>query len=248
MSPSKLSVACLFLMMSAPGISASVVFYTNQSLYNSAVATAGLSNSTFNFNSTPVQSYSNAAGLTIDGVNFVSPNGNGGYYLGTAPSNYCCNDYTDPNESLQAAAKTSSYYNISNGYTIITLPAGATTFSLTAFTLQAGDYTNSGHDTLNLNVNGSVGQTATTAGSGTGFIGFISTAPVASLILTGTTAEDFIDIINGSVGSPVSNSSAPEPSSWAMICAAATLTAGVRYRNGLSAWPRLRGLLARQQG
>ena len=225
-------VSAFFILAGAPPtVSASAIFFTNQTLYNTALTADGLSTSSFNFNSTPVQSYATAAGLTIDGVNFVSPEGNGSYYLVTAPPNFCCNDYTNPNESLQASAISSSFYGIPNGSTTITLPVGTSAFSLTAFTVQAGDYTNSGHDTLNLSVNGSIGQTTTSTNSGTGFIGFISTTPVTSAVLKGSTPEDFIDIINGSVSAPASVSGVPEPSGWSLMIVAGLLVGCARcYR------------------
>ena len=58
---------------------------------------------------------------------------------------------------MQAPAITSTYYNVSNGAAAITLPNCAVAFLLTAYTVEAGDYTRSGHDTLNLDVNGSIG-------------------------------------------------------------------------------------------
>jgi hypothetical protein len=203
-----------------------VTFYNNQSAYNAAVTADGLSSSSFNFNSTPSGNYSTAAGLTIDGVNLVGVKGNGGYSLNLTPPYFCCNDYNNPNVSLQAPAIQSSFYNISNGATDITFSNGTTAFSFTAYTVQTGDYTGSGHDTLNLNVNGSMGQTMTTAGSGTGFLGFISTGPVTSAVLTGSTNEDFIDLIGGSVASGSTPPPTPEPATWALMVTGGLLAGG----------------------
>ena len=50
----------------------------------------------------------------------------------------------------------SAYYSIPNGYTVIAPTRGALAFSFDAYTVQAGDYSNSGHDTLNLTVDGTV--------------------------------------------------------------------------------------------
>jgi hypothetical protein len=97
------------------------------------------------------------------------------------------------------------------------LPNGAVAFSLTAYTVQAGDYSDSGYDTLNLNVNGNIGQTTTSAGSGTAFIGFISTASVSSVTLTGSTSEDFIDIINGELATGSASLPATAPASVALF-------------------------------
>lgn len=109
----------------------------------------------------------------------------------------------------------SAYYSIPNGYTVITPAGGALAFSFDAYTVQAGDYSDSGHDTLNLTVDGITGQTQTYAGSGTGSLGFVATAPVGSFTLTGSTPEDFIDIVDGTVATGAV--STPEPRSVTLL-------------------------------
>jgi len=227
------TAAASALLASTLSAQATVTFYTSQSAYAAAVAADGLTTSSFNFNSTPTGSYSAASGLTIDGVNFVGHTGNGSYSLSVAPPYFCCNSYNNPNATLQAPPVSSMYYNISNGYTVITPSHGAQAFSFDAYTVQAGDYTNSGHDTLNLTVGGVTGQTQTSPGSGTGFLGFVATAPIGSFTLTGSTAEDFIDIVDGTIaaGAPVTT---PEPSSVALLglgVIAAGFAAGLRRRS-----------------
>jgi len=226
----------LVLIAATQTASASELFFTNEAAYDAALTVDGLSSSSYNFNSTPAGNYDTAAGLTIDGVNFVGPTGNGGYRLSLTPANFCCNDYTNPNVSLQAPAVTSTYYNISDGSTDITLPTGTTAFSLTAYTVQAGDYSNSGQDTLNLDVDGTTGQTVTLPGSETGFIGVISTVPLTSAVLTGSTNEDFIDIIGGSVSNgTVVTTATPEPSTWGLmfVVGGILLSRGWRHRRQL---------------
>lgn len=229
------SAFALLMIGSASRASADVFFYTDPTSYTSAVSAAGLSLSSFNFNSTSTSgNYATAAGLTIDGVNFVGLTGTAGYYsLGVTPPYFCCDDYNNPNATLQAPAVSSSFYNIANGSTSITLPGGAEAFSLDAYTVQAGDYDDTGHDTLNLEVAGSTGQTMTLPGSSTGFIGFISTSPISSIALTGSTPDDFIDIVDGSVGvEPGSITPTPEPGYFPAI--AGLCLAGVfasRWRN-----------------
>ena len=208
--------------------SAGVILFTSQSAFDAAVAGDGLTSTSFNFNSTPSANYATASGLTTtDGVNFVGLTGTSAspYYLSLAPAYFCCNDYNNPNVTIQAPAVTSTFYDVTNGVTDITLPNGAVAFSLIAYTVQAGDYTDSGHDTLNLDVDGVIGQTTTSAGSGTGFIGFISTGPVSSVTLTGSTYEDFIDIVGGEVA--IGNALAvPEPSSWVLMIAGGLFLGG----------------------
>jgi hypothetical protein len=207
-----LACAAVFAAWASPAVSG-VVFYNNNAAYQAALAVSGTKVSSFNFNSTPYDNYDTPAGYTIDGVNFVGNTGTPGYYwLNPTPAYYCCSDYNNPNETLQVPAISSAYYSISNGYTAITLPAGATAFSFDAYTVQAGDYSGSGNDTLNLNVSGNVGQTVTLPGSVTGFLGFISSSPVTNVSLYGSTPEDFIDLVDGTVSGAV-----PEPAAWAMM-------------------------------
>jgi hypothetical protein len=207
------AVAALALAsVSAAPAAASVTFYTTQATYDAALALQSTTVSTFNFNAVPLTSYDTASGLTVDGVNFVGNNGNGGYYLNPTPAYYCCDDYNNPNETIQLPAINSSYYGVTNGYTAITFAKPTTAFSFDAYTVEAGDYGGDGADTLNLTVGGSTGQTVTLPQSTTGFLGFISTTPVTSATLTGSTDEDFIDMVDGSVAGGI-----PEPAAWALL-------------------------------
>src|SRR5215813_10980151 len=58
----------------------SAIFYSDLASYNAAVAAAGITTNVINFESVPVGQYSTAAGLTVDGLQFVGPFG-GGYFL-----------------------------------------------------------------------------------------------------------------------------------------------------------------------
>ncbi len=209
------TAAASLLVGATVSANAAVTFYTDAASYAAAVAAAGLTTSSFNFNATPTGNYSTAAGLTIDGVNFVGNTGDGGYSLSVAPPYFCCNSYDNPNATLQAPPVSSAFYGIPNGSTVITPSGGTQAFSFDAYTVRAGDYTNSGYDTLNLTVDGSTGQTTTSPGSGIGFLGFVSTASVSSFVLAGSTAEDFIDIVDGTVAPGAI--STPEPGSLALF-------------------------------
>jgi len=192
---------------------ASVTFYTSEAAFLAAAGSTAGNTTAFNFNSTPAQGYGTAAGVTVSGVNFVGDTGVPGYYsLGVTPAYYCCNDYNNPNATIQAPAIQSYFYGISNGSTAITLPKGVTAFGLDAYTVEAGNYSGAGADTLNLTVGGQTGSTVTAPQSTTGFIGFVSTSPVGSATLTGSTLEDFIDITDAAYVSSV-----PEPATWAML-------------------------------
>lgn len=228
-----LGLAALCATLAALPAAASTSFYTSAATWQAAADPGAANTTSFNLNGYGINpglypAVSNAGGLTIDGVNFVSTTGNGGYWLGLAQPYACCNDYNNPNVSLQAAAPSSGYYGITNGVTTITLPTGTTAFAFDAFTVQAGDYSGSGHDTLTLTVAGSTGTTVTQPNAVTGFLGFVSSTPITSITVTGMTREDFIDFIDGSFVTGVT-SAVPETSSWAlMVLGVGLIGAGAR--------------------
>jgi hypothetical protein len=208
------------LLSAAPAARAAVIFYDNEAAWEAAVADGGKSPTTFTFTATPGSStsYSNAAGYTADSVNFVGRDDQG-FYLDLTGVGYFGSDYLVA--ALQGPPTSSAYYGTSNGVTDLTFLGGTTAFGLRAYTVHTGDTTGSYTDTLNLTVDGLTGTATSASGSnyltlpGSGFIGFISTTPVTSGVLTGTGAEDFVSIaqLSNVPGIP----GTPEPSTWAMM-------------------------------
>ncbi len=205
------------VLSTAPVARAGVTFYADEATFEAAVAAAGKSLTDYTFAATPgtATSYSDAAGYTADGVNFVGTIGGGNYLWLVGAASYALADY--PVASLQGPATSSSAVGISGGETDLGFLDATTAFGLRAFTVHRGDPTGSYTDTLNLTVDGSTGTATSASGSnyvsspGSGFIGFISTTPVSSAVLTGTGAEDFVDIAQ------LSGTTVPEPSTWAML-------------------------------
>ena len=214
----RLLLPCLIAGSSA--LSAGTVFYTDLASFTTAVGSAP---STFGFGS--VESggnsafFSTAAGLSLNGFQFVGTNGNGGYYLGAEGPGFLPADYNrGTGSSLQGPAATSSFYGISHGQLTITMPAGGVTaFGLQLWDVLSGNYAGAGTDTVNLTASGSTGSVVTPPISGTAFIGFTSSTPITSVTLTGTAFEEF-PTISGVYFAPAGGGPAavPEPSTWAL--------------------------------
>ena len=195
--PLWLLAGCLIVTIRPLYSASPVTFYTNLSAFQAAITNP----SSFGFNNVQQTSYDSSAGLTIDNFNFVGPmtksGGIPGYWLSVNGPNTYFNDYNriSPNSSLQGPAATSSFYTFTNGKLIITMPTGGVTaFGLQLWEVQTGDTSGAGTDSVTLTVNGATGTTVTPKYTGEGFIGFTSTAPITSVTLTGTAAEEFPEI------------------------------------------------------
>jgi hypothetical protein len=214
----RLLLPCLIAGSSA--LSAGTVFYTDLTSFTTAV---GSSPSTFGFDT--VESggsaafFNTAAGLSLNGFQFVGTNGNGGYYLGAEGPGFLPTDYDrSTGSSLQGPATSSSVYHISDGQLTITMPGGGVTaFGLQLWDVLSGDYSGAGTDTVHLTANGSTGSVVTPQFSGTAFIGFTSSTPVTSVTLTGTAFDEF-PTISGVYFAPADGGPAPAPesSTWAL--------------------------------
>lgn len=213
------------LMAGSCALSAGPIFYTSLASFTTAVGTTPAS---FGFNSIisggSSADYGTASGLTVNGFQFVGTTGNGGYYLGAeGPQFFSAADYNrGTGSSIQGPGLTSApfYYNISNGQLTITMPSGGVTaFGLQLWDVLVNDSTGAGTDTVDLTVNGSPGSVVTPPFTGTAFIGFTSSAPVTSVTLTGTTAEEF-PTISQVYYSVTSASTVPEPSTLTLMAGA----------------------------
>jgi hypothetical protein len=214
----RLLLPCLIAGSSA--LSAGTVFYTDLASFTTAVG----SPSTFGFDSVVSGSnsadFSTAAGLSLNGFQFVGTNGNGGYYLGAAGPLFFPPDYSRgigwTESSLQGPATSSGFYHISHGQLTITMPTGGVTaFGLQLWDVLTNNDTGAGTDTVNLTANGSTGSVVTPLHTGTAFIGFTSSTPITSVTLTGTAAEEF-PTISGVYFAPAGGPAVPEPSTWAL--------------------------------
>jgi hypothetical protein len=173
----------------------------------------------------------------VSGFQFVGTNGSGGYYLGAEGPGFIPLDYDRGTvSSIQGPALTSSFYQISNGQLTITMPSGGVTaFGLQLWDVLTYDYSGAGTDTVDLTVNGSSGSVVTPAFAGTAFIGFISSTPVTSVTLTGTTSEEFpvISQVYYSTGTP---GSVPEPGTLALMAGAiSALVVSLRHKRNAGA-------------
>lgn len=183
-----------FLLMESV-LCAGPTFYTSLASFTTAVGTTPQS---FGFSATENGNYATSAGLTTNGFNFVGTTGVSGIYWGGVDApNFYFNDYNRVTAySFQGPAISSSFYNITNGALTITMPpGGVTAFAITVFDVLTYDTTGAGTDTVNLTVNGSKGSVVAPAYTGLGFIGFTSPTPVTSVTITGTTPEEFPNLV-----------------------------------------------------
>jgi len=217
---STLSITAIGLGISLAGAPqsamANIEFFTNEAAWQAAADPTSSNTTAFDFNALLGNNYSSSSGLTLDGVNFVGSTGTANYYwLPISTPGFCCDAYNNPNASLQGPAPTSSYYNIPDGQVLLTLPTqGVTAFGLQAFTVQAGNYSGTATDTINLTADGQTGSTSSFPNAVTGFIGFVSTTAINSAVVTGTGLNDFVNITNVSYVSSV-----PLPGTFAMMMA-----------------------------
>lgn len=228
---STLSITAIGLglsLVAAPQLAfANIEFFTNEAAWQAAADPTSANTTAFDFNTLLGNNYSSAAGLTLDGVNFVGSTGAANYYwLPISTPGFCCDAYNNPNASLEGPAPTSSYYNIPDGQLLVTLPTqGVTAFGIQAFTVQAGNYSGTATDTINLTADGQTGSTNSYPNSVTGFIGFVSTTAINSAVVTGTGNEDFVNITNVSYVSAV-----PLPGTFYMMMAGMSMFGLMRHK------------------
>ena len=206
---------------------ANIEFFTNEAAWQAAADPTSSNTTAFDFNALLGNNYSSSSGLTLDGVNFVGSTGTANYYwLPVSTPGFCCNAYNNPNASLQGPAPTSSYYSIPDGQVLVTLPTqGVTAFGLQAFTVQAGNYSGTATDTINLTADGQTGSTSSFPNAVTGFIGFVSTTAINSAVVTGTGLNDFVNITNVSYVSSV-----PLPGTFAMMMSGMGILGLLRHK------------------
>src|ERR1022692_803855 len=135
------------LVLGTSSLRAATNFYTSLSSFTAA---AGSTPTSFGFNSLTSGSgsvnYSTAAGLSLNGFQFVGTTGNGGYYLSVSGPQFYFSDYNRVNaSSLQGPALSSNFYHIANGLLTITMPAGGVTaFGIQLWDVLASDTTGAG--------------------------------------------------------------------------------------------------------
>jgi hypothetical protein len=132
--------------------------------------------------------YSTAAGLTMNGVNFVGQDDAGHYRLGTtAPAFYPLYQGFDGNPTVLQAGGNAPFNTIT---TTITLPAGTTAVGVDSYTLRLGDYYSNTVEPVDfvLFSNGVQIDAATIQTfekPNLAFVGFVSPVPITSIQVTG---------------------------------------------------------------
>ena len=137
---------------------------------------------------TTSRNFSTAAGLTLDGVQFVGTDDGGQYALSTtAPAYYSLYQGFNGSPTVLQAGNNGAY---TAPTTTITLPAGTTAVGVDSYTLELGDgYSNSVEPVDFVLFSGGVQIYATTIQTvekpNLAFVGFTSTVPITSIQVTG---------------------------------------------------------------
>ena len=208
-------------------------FYTNEAAFDAALQTSGEQPTTTSLADVPTMDYSTSAGYTTGGVNFVG-NEQGGYRLSTTAAGFAGINADYPTGSIQGSGPSDQFYGVSNGNVAVTPSANTYGLGFNLFTVQSGDYSGDVSDTVSLTVADTQGNVATgsgitaqarsyTASSPSGFLGVISDTPISSATLTGSTANDNIDIAQ--VTSAGGTAATPAPSTPTISGTSASSTA-----------------------
>jgi hypothetical protein len=208
-------VSSLFVLFLVAGSArGSAIFYSDLASFNAAVAGASLTTGLIDFESVPVGSYNNAAGVTTGGLNFTGPF-SGSYFLW-----------------VNTEAAWGGHFAPGTGNTIngigeidITLPAGTRAFGANMGNSYVWATGGSAAVAVQLS-SGESDSTPTSLARLFPFFGFVSDSPVSSLILSGAS---FVTIDNVRSGSAAVTSPVPEPSTlW--LSAGAIVLALARSR------------------
>ena len=171
--------------------------------------------------------YSDAAGLTMSGVNFKGIVGTG-YWMYAVSTSFCCQTH-NRGDHINGP----SFPQGADPHTLITLPANTYAAGLDLWSVTLGDGAGILTDTLQILVNGTTYLVDTKAfGDGTGkvFFGFKSDTPIASFEIrpTGATAyPQFADFVFG--GQASNPPGVPEPCTLVLLGTGLIVFAAQRY-------------------
>ncbi len=229
----------LELCLLAPCLEAQVTVYTNRQAWQTAAAS--LQVTTIGFEGiAPVggtKSYSTAAGLTLNGVNFVGRS-SGGFGLSVADAQfYNANLYNrGTGASLQASNSCCSL--LLNQFNV-TLPAGVYAAGADLWTVPLDGLAGNGTDVVNMSVNGSpAGSTRTLPNPTLAFLGFISSTPVTTLDFFQSTSGEIPELDNFSFGV---RAETPPPPVIAAVVSATGIPGSVQPNIESGSWVAIYG-------
>ena len=159
-------------------------------------------------------SYSTAAGLTVDGVNFVGNVTGGGHYLYVVnPSNYFIYSGWDGNPTVLQGPTGTGTPPSAQGVLDITLPAGTTAVGTNLYTVENGPevYGESVHIQLSTGDSFTVPTFQKSDAPDLAFAGFTSTVPITSMQISMPNAG-YPDLSGFVFGQRLETSNVPEPS------------------------------------
>jgi hypothetical protein len=216
----RLCVAILIVLTCAAGttLAATTTTYDNQSTFLNlfALPPAPITFDGYALNPGSTFAFDNAAGLTIDSIQFVGHNGDSYYYAYIR--NPTGND-TSYNWNSGSIAMTAGYYPGVRNYLTIALPAGINAFGLDLMVANPAAVANPRD--VKITLSDGTSYTVTTAPNPTRkFWGVSSTADISFLTIEAPGAELLIDNVysgTGKSGDPGPTNPSPEIATFILI-------------------------------
>ncbi len=202
MSSMRCSILILVALVAiSSGLQAQVTVYTNRQAWLAAVAALKVTTIGFEGIAPPggFVLFDTAAGLTLNGVNFVGQS-SGGYGLTAVDSQFLKPVLYDRGTGASLQSANSCCSTLINQF-IITLPSNVYAAGADLWTVPLDGTPGNGTDTVKMTVGNSFSATTVTLPyPGLAFLGFVSTSPITTMTYTQSTSAEIPELDNFSFG------------------------------------------------
>lgn len=213
---SSLLIVMVLTLSARTSVHAQATYFSSLSAFNAA--TTGRTTLDFTSYTVPglgqATSYSTAAGLTIDGINFVGNVTGGGYNLYVVnPTNYFIYSGWNGNPTVLQGPTGTGTPSSAQGVLDITLPAGTTAVGTNLYTVENGAevYGESVHILLSTGDSFTVPTFQKSDVPDLAFAGFTSTVPITSMQIS-MPNSGYPELSGFVFGQRLETSNVPEPS------------------------------------